>query len=443
MVSALRRGLFAIGERINGWNVFERLDQFHEMERWDRGRIEEFRLDSLKRLAHSAYTHVPLYRQLWGKAAVHPEDIRTLDDLSRFPRVTKQMIREAGDLALDERYSKRNLKRLTTSGSTGEPLAIYKDRAHRSWFIAGVLLGWKWAGWKPGDRVTGIQLGAKPTPKERIENLVFGFERMRLRELNDAFLGRFIEKAIAFRPALIRSSPFVMYRLAQHLRSEGIHNLRPGAVSTFGAPLYPSYRETIEEVFGCRVYDSYGAAEMIVAHQCEEGSYHVLPSGLVEADSRGPKQGNTGLRRLLLTSLTNYAMPLIRYDIADMGTIGAGACACGRTWDCLSTIYGRDDDVVRTPSGNYLYWGHLGWLFTPIEGIGRFQVLQEELAKLSLYLVTNRDYRAEASEPIIMDYLSKICGPGLDIEIRYVDSIPIPPSGKYRYIISRVTDDRR
>jgi phenylacetate-CoA ligase len=439
MVSALRKGLFAIGERINGWNVFERLDQFHEMERWDRGRIEEFKLDSLKRLAHSAYAHVPLYRQLWDRAAVHPEDIKDLVDLSAFPRVTKQMIREAGDLALDERYPKQKLRKIRTTGSTGEPLTIYKDKAHQSWFLAGVFLGWKWAGWKPGDGIVGREI-QKTTTKEKIEDWVFNYKRISLHEFNEVHYKEFIEKTIPFRPAIIRSNPFLLYCLAQYLLKEEIRNVRPKMVLSMAGALYPSYRETIEKAFGCRVYDSYGATEMIVAHQCEQGSYHILPSGHVEADTQGPEYGDTGLRRLLLTSLTNYAMPLIRYDIADMGRKGGGTCACGRTWEYLTTIYGRDSDIVRTPSGNCLHFTHFCTLFNSFEGVDQYRVEQEVLSKLSLYLVTNHNFLTDVHELMIMDYLSEIGGPGLDIEIRYVDSIPIPPSGEYRYIISRVAD---
>jgi phenylacetate-CoA ligase len=440
MVSVLKKGLFAIGERINGWNVFERLDQFHEMERWDPARIEEFKLDSLKRLAHSAYAHVPLYRQLWARAGVHPEDIKGLDDLSNFPIITKQMLREAGDLALDGRYSKKNLKELRTSGSTGQPLSIYQDKAQRSWFIAGIFLGWKWTGWEPGDTTMRIKVSELDTLKDKIENKVFNFQYVALPEYSEASYKRLIEQIISLQPVLIRSFPFILYCLAQYLLKEGIRDARPRMIHSFADALYPSYRQAIEEAFGCRVCDNYGAAEMIIAHQCESGCYHILPSCHVEADRERRELGDTGPRKLLLTSLTNYAMPLIRYDIADMAGMGEGPCACGRTWEYLSTIYGRDSDIIRTPSGNYIHTSNLYVLLTPLDGVSRFQAVQEDISGFSLYLVTNRAYRPGIHEPMIRQYLSKVGGPGLDIEIRYVDSIPIPPSGKFRFIISRVAD---
>jgi phenylacetate-CoA ligase len=441
MVSILRKGLFAAGEWINGWNVFERLDQLHEMERWDRGRIEEFKLDNLKRLAHSAYANVPLYRQLWDKAGVRPEDIKDLFDLSGFPCVTKQMLREAGDLALDERYPKKRLRKVRTTGSTGEPLTIYKDKTYQSWFLAGVFLGWKWAGWKPGDRIV-VQEVHKPTIKQRIEDWVFNYKRIPLYTYNDVHYKEFIEKAIPFRPFMMRLTPTTQYCLAEYVLKEGIDNIGLKAMYSRAASMYPPHRVIIEKAFGSPIYESYGSAEMITAHRCEKGSYHILPSVHVEVDRETRQSGNSGPNRLFLTNLTNYAMPLIRYDIADMAGMGEDPCACGRTWEYLTAIYGRESDTIRTPSGNCLFWGNLCILFMPIEGVDRFQVVQEDVSKISLCLVTNRSYLTDVHEPMIMSYLSEVGGPGLDIEIKYVDSIPIPPSGKYRYIISRVADSR-
>lgn len=438
MVSGLTKRLFSVGEWINGWNVFERLDQFHEMERWDPGRIEEFKLDNLKRLAHSAYIHVPLYRQLWDKAGVHPNDIKDLDDLSGFPIITKQMLREAGDLALDDRYPKKKLRKVRTTGSTGEPLTIYKDRAHQSWFIAGVFLGLKWAGWEPGDCIMAHR-ERKPAFKEKIENLVFNYKRIPYPQLDEAYYRKFIKQAISFQSVVLRSFPFPLYCTARRLLAEQVYSIRPKAVCSTGDLLYPSYRKVIEQAFGCRVYDSYGTAEMIVAHQCEKGSLHIIPSGYVEVDRERQGLVDTEPRRILLTSLTNYAMPLIRYSIADMGSMGGDTCACGRTWKRLSTLYGRDTDIIITPSGKYLFWPHFDVLFRSFEGVDRFQAVQEEIGEIRLHLVTNQSYSREIHEPMVVDSLSKIGGPGLDIEITYVDSIPIPASGKYRYIISKVT----
>jgi phenylacetate-CoA ligase len=440
MTSIVRKGLFSIGEWINGWNVFERLDQFREMERWDTGRIREFKLDNLKQLAHSAYAHVPLYRQLWDKAGVHPDDIRDLNDLFRFPRVTRKMIREAGDLALDVRYPKKKLRKVQTTGTTGESITIYKDKEHQSWFIAGVFLGWEWAGCEPGDRILRLDISKNTRLKGRIEDRIFNWKRVRSSEFNEAFYKSFTEQAISFRPIMIRTNPIILYHLAQHLLKEGISDLRPRVINSTACPLYPPHREVIEKAFGCPVLDTYGAAEMIIAHQCEEGSYHILPSGHVEVDTERQEFGDTGPQRLLLTSLTNRAMPLIRYDIADMGNMGTGMCACGRTWECLSTIYGRETDIIPTPSGNYLYYLHFFKLFNSFEGIDQYQIEQKDISKVSIYLVTNRHYDKNLHEPMITHYLTEVGGPGLNIEIKYVDSIPIPPSGKYRYIISHVKD---
>ena len=123
-----------------------------------------------------------------------------------------------------------------------------------------------------------------------------------------------------------------------------------------GEMLKPETRDLIARIFGCRTVDIYGAREMgPIAFQCpDEGGYHVCAEALLfelldEADRPAPV-GAFG--RIVVTSLYNYAMPFIRYDIGDYALAAAGPCACGRGLPKLDQIAGRTRNLFVMPDGS-------------------------------------------------------------------------------------------
>jgi phenylacetate-CoA ligase len=204
-----------------------------------------------------------------------------------------------------------------------------------------------------------------------------------------------------------------------------------------GDTLYPHYREAIREAFGAPLFDNYGGEGMCVANQCAAGAKHVLPSVHVEFRPQ-PGAGAEQPCRLVLTCLTNTAMPMIRYDIADLGVPGAGACPCGRHWAVLKELMGRETDIVVTPSGRHLVCHHFNNILRQVEGVLQFQVIQERPGGMELRLETDGRYRREADEAAIRRQLAGLAGEGFDVRFAYLPAIPVPASGKRRYIVSSV-----
>ena len=388
-----------------------------------------------------AYTNVPFYHTLWDKAGVQPGDIQGLEDLAKFPTVTKQALVEAGSSALDQRYPKSSFVEGRSSGSTGERFVYYKNKDHHSWFIAGGFHGWTWGGWEPGDRWIRLQFRGKLSLANKIEDWAFNCLYMPIDELNDVFMTKFAEKAARFKPVILRGYAGGTYVFAKFLLQNN-NKIRPEVVVSTGDTLYPHYRETIEKAFQCPVLDTYGGEGMSVANQCREGSYHVLPSVYLELADKYA-EGDEQWGSILLTSLTNYAMPLIRYDIADVGVAGHGICSCGRSWDFLKKIVGRQTDIVITPSGNRLVCHHFNNILRLFDGVDQFQVVQKEPSEITLRLATNAKYNKKIDEAHIIKSLSELVGNGFSVKIENVDSIPATESGKRRYIISAVESNNQ
>ena len=139
--------------------------------------------------------------------------------------------------------------------------------------------------------------------------------------------------------------------------------LRFEAVLTFAETLDENARATIREAFGGRVLDRYGCQEAgMLATECPAGRYHAASEinriEIVDESGQAVAEGETG--RVLVTTLYNYAMPLIRYFIGDYATRAVGPCPCGRNGLTLSRIAGRTRNLFRYPDGT-LRWPSLSF----------------------------------------------------------------------------------
>jgi phenylacetate-CoA ligase len=218
-----------------------------------------------------------------------------------------------------------------------------------------------------------------------------------------------------------------------------------GIVST-GGTLFPSRRETIERVFGCRVFNQYGSREMGV-FACElpgcEGLWIAPWNCHVEiVDSQGMPVDDGVEGEIVVTSLTNFAMPLIRYRIGDRGALmapGAGPHPlASRTLECVT---GRTGDAFRCRDGTIVsaaYWAPLLYFR---EWVGEFQVIQksEDWIVFRFVLDGVAEVPAGAWEEICSGVRTAF-GAGCRVDKEVVDEIPVLSSGKRRYVISEISD---
>jgi len=141
---------------------------------------------------------------------------------------------------------------------------------------------------------------------------------------------------------------------------------------------------------------------------------------------------------LLVTDLTNRAMPLIRYQIGDVVEPSERVCPCGRGLPLIERIEGREADYVLTPAGRLISGISLTENFAlHIPGAAQVQIVQESLTALRIRLVPD-DQFGDASRATITALVEETFGTGVRIEVELVDAIPQEPSGKYRFCISKV-----
>jgi phenylacetate-CoA ligase len=160
----------------------------------------------------------------------------------------------------------------------------------------------------------------------------------------------------------------------------------------------------------------------------------------IDADGRSVV-GQDG--ELVITPLTNYAMPFLRYRIGDRGKLTTDRCSCGRGYPMLESISGRMIEVLVNARGEQVDPIYFIQLLSVIFNRGlfrKFQVVQDEDGALTLNAVLEADATQEAAQPNLNEVLDKIrlvMGAGCPIQVNFVDDIPLSASGKHPYVVRR------
>ncbi len=422
----------------------EHLDRLRQTQWYGPEEIDALQDSLLREMVHYATTHVPYWRQLFRELELRPDDIRTAADLRLLPILEKSTIRAQPDAFRSELYpGGKGVELFKTSGTTGEALQVAIDADALKLEKAFTWLHREWGGFELGDPHAAFVGFSIISPKrtrppywalDRAENrLMFSLQHM-----SPATMRLYGDALVCFQPRAIYGYPTALYLMALWLREEGIRSVRPSAVFTASETLLPHYRAVMEEAFGCRVLDWYGATEFIAnITQCEEGRYHVKQEyGVVELlgdDGEPAVAGEPGA--LVGTGLNNRAMPFFRYRVGDVAVAGSGVCPCGRAGRLVDSIVGRTEDVVVTPDGRYI--SRLDFIFKTIQNVREAQLVQERVDHLRVRVVPRPGFGAADEEQIRANLRDRL-GDAIRIQVERVDEIPRLPSGKFRYVISKV-----
>jgi phenylacetate-CoA ligase len=148
---------------------------------------------------------------------------------------------------------------------------------------------------------------------------------------------------------------------------------------------------------------------------------------------------------IVVTGLTNYAMPLIRYELGDVGVPTDESCSCGRSWPLIKSVEGKKHDIFTLGSGRKLYPGFLNFslkemLKKNVYCISEYQFVQEKRNKIIFKFVKGRDFDSKVIKNIKEDFDSSFRNINEDVivEVQTVEEIPVERSGKKRFIVSEL-----
>jgi phenylacetate-CoA ligase len=386
-------------------------------------------------LAH-AERHSPYYRDRFRSLGLTAGDIRSWEDFRQLPILTKAIIREHGERLVCDGVPRSVLTRRRTSGSTGVALHFYTRDDEFQVKRAAAIYRDQWSGWRLGEWRACLWGLPDPRPAWSWRSWLRNHTLERALTLNTLFIDDeairlFVKQVRRYRPTLLFGHAHSLYLLARRWRHGDLPKYRfAGAVST-AMVLRDFERQSVQDTFGCQVFDRYGCEEVsLIASECEaHAGLHVNTDTLFME----PLQVAGREAPVVVTDLNNLAMPFIRYEIGDMAIEAGWPCPCGRTYPLLSRVAGRLADYLRRPDGVWVSGISLTDNFaTLIPGIVQMQIIQDAPSHLVLRIVTDEQYHGE-SEYAVKEQVVERFGSLMRMTIEYVDRIEPDSSGKFRF----------
>jgi putative adenylate-forming enzyme len=342
--------------------------QMLERERWPRARLLEFQRRRLREVVQHAVANSPYYRRVIGDAG--SGDI-SLQQLPILPKST--LMTEFDRIVTDRRLRLVNAERhlggedageplfdqyrvFASGGTTGERGLVVYDQAAWEVAVACLLRLMKVQGIAADTRVLGL---GSPSPLH-LTNRVFA--ELRAGHADAPRLAvttpiRQIDEALnAYQPEVVITYPSFVRRLAEEQRA-GRLQIAPRQFGTAAETLTQDVRDLARETWGAAVLNIYGTTEAnLLGVECPwTAGLHVLEDLLVlevvDEHNRPVPPGVAG-QKLLVTTLFNRTLPLIRYELSDLVTVADGPCSCGRPHLRLASVQGRREDVVSLPGRN-------------------------------------------------------------------------------------------
>ena len=313
--------------------------------------------EAFSKLIQHARSNVPYYRKLLANL-----EVRSLDDITSIPFLTKRDIRENMEALKAENIPPRRFIPNSTGGSTGETIEFFSDADQ---MLASLLLRSNtWTGWRIGEKQ--MQLWGAHYDLPKAKGAVDGLKSRLIQrnlilssyDMTEDDMAAYASRINRYRPALVTGYPSAMALFSEFMREKGIAVHAPKGIVTSAETLFENQRKTIESVFGCRVFNRYGCREAGgVAQECEEGNgLHVFTEHVIVevVDEHGNPCGPGESGEIVLTKLDNYAFPFIRYRVGDVGALSGRSCPCGRNLPMLERVEGRVFDIVVGTNGNHL-----------------------------------------------------------------------------------------
>ena len=329
-------------------------------------------------------------------------------------------------------------------------MVFYRDRAYNDHCWALYLRSLYWAGYSLGEPVVKLW-GERVVRRSLLEKYFISFlYKCKNEHVFDAFqineesTGRYLDRIKRIKPTIIRGYVSALTTLVK-IAKQRVFDFNLKAIITTAEKLHSYQRDMLEEIFKCKVFDHYACGEcMAMAYECEahEGLHESMEHCIIEfVDQAGypVEDGKTG--EVVVTDLDNFVTPFIRYKNGDLGAFATIACSCGRQHKLIKDILGRTSDMITGLNGTNVHGEFFTHLLEELDWFERylikcFCVIQQKDYSIDFKLVARKRPSQEECDRLrkkITEYMEI-----QDINIIFVDSIPLSGAGKHRFTVSRL-----
>jgi phenylacetate-CoA ligase len=406
----------------------------------------------LEKLIWNSFLSVPYYRNIFQKYEIHPNDINSIEDISKIPLLDKSDVSD--NIYMDffsDQHTKFQMHKITTSGSMGQPFTVYADRQQLEVRFASTLRALEWTGWKFGDKQIRLwhqKIGMTNSQfvKEKLDAALLRRKFIPAFELSENNLKKLVNTLNEFKPVLVDGYAESLNFLATYINQGGQLEFSPRGIMSSAQMLTSHTRKQIENGFQTKVFDKYGAREFSgIAYQCgfSETNYHVMDESYIVEIVKNNKPAAPGeIGEVVITDLNNLSFPLIRYRIGDlaMAVDNTELCKCGRGLSQIGEIQGRTQALVHCKNERWLPGTFFAHFFKEYDYLVKFfQVIQEEKGSFKLRVVKGTNW-TETSWRDMIKQLHIYIGE-TQVELEFVREIPLLATGKRTPVISNVKID--
>ena len=434
-----------------GGPVLRNLALLEEWQSLPAAELQQLQDERLADLLLHAHRSTDYYRRiLTARGVVSSDGGVHLNRLGALPLLDKSLLRTEFENIKSADLNRRRWYPNASGGSTGETARFIQDRDYDAWVGAVKLQFDGWTGSQICDRKAVLWGsshdvdGSRNPLRTRLGRWLSNEFWLRTYQLTEADMIAHAHAINAFRPVQLLAYSDNAYELARVVEQTGMSMYPPRSIMTSAGTLYPAMRETIERALGAPVFNRYGSREVgDIACECDQHTglhvnvlcHHVE---ILRPDGSPAELGEEG--EIVITNLTNYAMPLIRYRIGDIGEWSTQLCACGRTWPLLARVSGRTCDMFVNRDGAQVGAEYFFFEFEKYEWLRRFRLVQEAVDRVEVFLqlFSNSDEVDSSQRDEIRSIVRKAVGEDCVVNIQIVPEIESMPSGKHLCVMSKV-----
>ena len=388
----------------------------------------------LRNIVKHCYETVPYYKKQFDALNIDYRDIRSLEDLKCLPIIDKQTVRDHYEEFFSTAYPREDLVEQHTSGSTGTGFSFYQNREANAAVWAHVWRGNHniglnrdmWCAYFGGRSIVPPE--RKSGPCYRInypgKQIMFSIYHM-----NDATFAQWLKVINKHQPPWIQGYPSALVPFASYLETTGQRlNYVPQVITLSSENVSPAQEEHLHHIFGVWPMQNYAQSEAVATFR-QRLDRRIFVDEDFAAVEFVPVD-DSGLCRIVGTTLTNFAMPFLRYDTKDLATWRE--TEEGRE---VLSLDGRDEDDIRLRDGGSVR--RLSRVFQDQLNIMEAQIVQKSLDLVEFHVVRSADY-TESDEQRLKTAIGGYLTDRIGWQIVYVDSLRRNQNGKVKFIISEL-----
>ncbi len=437
-------GLYWKNRRLGG--VFnQHVKEFRDRESFTKDQWRDYQTQQLRKLLKHAYETVPYYKELYTKHGFKAKDFDSfeIEDLKKLPYLEKDKLRKYGTTTLLSTKRKKGAF-LSSSGSTGTPIkAFFTNEAHQIWSAAYEARIRNWAGVNH-KMARGMIGGRRILPDANAKPPYYRYNYTEKQTYFSAYhlspdtAQNYVDGIVKNKVEYMVGYAMSNYLLADFIEKKGLQAPKIRAILTSSEKLTGEMRDTMERVYGCKVYDAYSGVESCgLISENKEGELLFSPdTGVMEVvDDLGDEVpfGESG--EVIATGFLNFDQPLIRYRIGDRVKLSKNQTSkSSMAMPIIDEIEGRMEDVITAKDGRKMVRFH--GLFVDIPKLMVAQLIQNSIENYTINIVVEKDFSKEQE----LEMKKRLCSQVGEVSVtfNYLKDIPRNSNGKFRAVISKV-----